>query len=42
MLGRKTIEAEILRDALEVAQAKKLTSHMPLLPPDDTPPNPNS
>lgn len=37
MLGRKTMEAEILREALEVAQAKKLISRMPLLPPDDTP-----
>lgn len=35
MLGRKTMEAEILRDALETAQAKKLISRMPLLPPDD-------
>ena len=32
MLGRKTMEAEILRDALEIAQAKKLISRMPLLP----------
>lgn len=31
MLGRKTMEAEILRDALETAQAKKLRSRMPLL-----------
>lgn len=37
MLGRKTMEAEILREALEVAQAKKLISRMPLLPSDDTP-----
>ncbi len=37
MLGRKTMEAEILRDALEIAQSKKLTSRMPLLPPDDIP-----
>ncbi|WP_151820543.1 transposase [Acinetobacter soli] len=36
MLGRKTVEAEILKDALEIAQAKKYISHMPLLPPDDT------
>jgi transposase len=36
MLGRKTMEAEILREALEVAQAKKLISRMPLLPPDDS------
>ena len=37
MLGHKTMEAEILRDALEIAQAKKLISRMPLLPPDDIP-----
>lgn len=36
MLGRKTVEAEILKDALEIAQAKKYISHIPLLPPDDT------
>ncbi|WP_430623062.1 transposase [Acinetobacter amyesii] len=36
MLGRKTIEAEIFKDALEIAQAKKYISHMPLLPPDAT------
>jgi len=36
MLGRKTVEAEILKDALEIAQAKKYISHMPLLAPDDT------
>ena len=36
MLGRKTVEAEILKDALEIAQAKKYISHMPLLTPDDT------
>lgn len=36
MLGRKTMEAEILREALEVAQTKKLISRMPLLPLDDT------
>nr|CDS58564.1 hypothetical protein SYMBAF_70055 [Serratia symbiotica] len=35
MLGRKTMEAEILRDALEIAQSKKLISRMPLLPQDD-------
>lgn len=36
MLGCKTVEAEILKDALEIAQAKKYISHIPLLPPDDT------
>lgn len=35
LLGRKTMETEILKEALEVAQAKKLISRMPLLPPDD-------
>jgi len=35
MLGRKTMETEILREALEVAQSKKLISRMPLLTPDD-------
>lgn len=37
MLGRKTMEAEILRDALVIVQVKKLISRMPLLPPDDAP-----
>lgn len=37
MLGRKTMEAEILRDALEIAQSKKLISRMPLLPLYDIP-----
>jgi len=37
MLGRKTMEAEILRDAPEIAQVKKLISRMPLLPPEDIP-----
>ena len=36
MLGRKTVEAEILKDALEIAQAKKHIPHLPLLPPDAT------
>lgn len=36
LLGRKTMETEILKEALEVAQAKKLISRMPLLPPEDT------
>lgn len=34
LLGRKTMEVEILKEALEVAQAKKLISRMPLLPAD--------
>jgi transposase len=36
LLGRKTMEVEILKEALEVAQAKKLISRMPLLPSDDS------
>lgn len=32
MLGRKTMEVEILLDALEIAQPKKLISRIPLLP----------
>lgn len=36
LLGRKTMEVEILKEALEVAQAKKLISRMPLLDPDDS------
>jgi transposase len=31
------MEAEILRDALVLAQSKKWISHMPLLPTDDIP-----
>lgn len=37
MLGCKTMEAETLRDALEIVQAKNLKSRMPLLPSDDIP-----
>jgi transposase len=37
ILGKKTMEAEILKDALEIAREKKLISRMPLLPKDDTP-----
>jgi transposase len=37
ILGKKTMEAEILKDALEIAREKKLISHMPLLSKDDTP-----
>ena len=36
ILGKKTMEAEILKDALEIAREKKLISRMPLLPKDDT------
>jgi transposase len=37
MLGRKTLENEILKDALEIAREKKLISRMPLLKRDDIP-----
>jgi transposase len=37
ILGRKTLEGEILKDALEIAREKKLISRMPLLKKDDTP-----
>src|SRR5690554_5476516 len=36
LLGRKTMETEILKEALEIAQSKKLISRMPLLPADDS------
>ena len=36
MLGRKTVEAEILKDALEIATAKKFISPIVLSPPDST------
>lgn len=32
VLGKKTLENEILREARKVAQEKKLISHMPSLP----------
>jgi len=37
MLGRKTMEAEILKEALKIAREKKLISRLPLLKKDDTP-----
>jgi transposase len=37
VLGKKTLENEILREALKVAQEKKLISHWPSLPEGDTP-----
>jgi transposase len=37
VLGRKTLENEILREALKIAQEKKLISHLPSLPEGDTP-----
>ena len=36
LLGRKTMEAEILKEALELARPKKLISRIPLLPEDDS------
>lgn len=36
MLGRKTMETEILKDALEIAREKKLISRIPLFKKDDT------
>jgi transposase len=36
MLGRKTLESEILKDALEIAREKKLISRIPLFKKDDT------
>lgn len=35
LLGKKTMENEILHEALEVAQQKKWISHVPSLPPID-------
>jgi hypothetical protein len=37
VLGKKTLENEILRKALHIAQEKKLISHAPSLPAGDTP-----
>jgi transposase len=37
VLGKKTLENEILREALKVAHEKKLISHLPSLPDGDTP-----
>lgn len=36
LLGRKTMEVEILKEALEIACSKKLISRPPLLPGDDS------
>ncbi len=36
LLGRKTMEAEILREAIEIAREKKLLSRMPLSRRDDS------
>ena len=37
VLGKKTLKNEILREALKIAQEKKLISHLPSLPDGDTP-----
>ena len=37
MLGRKTMEAEILKEALEIAREKKLLLRQPLSKEEDTP-----
>ena len=37
VLGRKTMENEILREAVKVAHEKKLISRLPLLPGEDLP-----
>ena len=37
VLGKKTLENEILREALKIAQEKKLISHVPSLTEGDTP-----
>jgi transposase len=36
VLGKKTLENEILKDAVEIAREKKLISRVPLLPKEDT------
>jgi transposase len=37
LLGRKTLENEILKDALEIAREKKLILRLPLFTKDNTP-----
>ena len=37
LLGKKTMEVEILKDALRIAREKKLISRIPLHKKDDTP-----
>ena len=37
VLGKKTMENEILKEAVELAHQKKLISRLPSLPEDDTP-----
>ncbi len=36
LLGKKTMEVEILREAVRIAREKKLISRLPLLPEDDS------
>jgi transposase len=36
VLGKKTLENEILKDAVDLARQKKLISQLPSLPEDDT------
>jgi transposase len=36
LLGRKTMEVEILKDAVRIAREKKLISRVPLLGKEDT------
>ena len=36
LLGKKTMEVEILKEAIEIARSKKLISRTPLLPGDDS------
>jgi transposase len=35
MLAKKTMEAEVLKEALEIARSRKWIAHSPLLPGDD-------
>ncbi len=37
LLGKKTMEVEILKDAIRIAREKKLISRVPLPVKDDTP-----
>ncbi len=37
VLGKKTMENEILREAVRLAHEKKLISRLPSLPSDDSP-----
>ena len=37
VLGKKTLENEILREAVKIAHEKQLISHLPSLPEEDMP-----